>query len=89
MGLLFIQIEIAIGIEIVLAVAVDRLILSNLVAPSTQTAGHRSHAVEFSFTALTLRLPQSFTDNQHILNGWSFHVDPDFDLDLDCPTVWS
>ena len=31
-----IQIEIAIGIEIVLAVALDRLIISNLITPSTQ-----------------------------------------------------
>ncbi|MBW6509448.1 MAG: hypothetical protein K0A94_07870 [Desulfuromonadales bacterium] len=36
-GLFFIQIEIAIGIEIVLAVAEDRLILLNLVAPANQT----------------------------------------------------
>jgi len=37
LGLFIIQIEIAIGIEIVLAVAENRLILSNLIAPATQT----------------------------------------------------
>jgi len=36
LGLFIIQIEIAIGIEIVLTVAENRLILSNLIAPATQ-----------------------------------------------------
>ena len=44
LGLSFFGIEIGIGIEID---AVDRLIISNLVKSSAETAEHRGHPVEF------------------------------------------
>jgi hypothetical protein len=53
--LLGVFIQIAIEIEIVPLIAVDDLILSNLVSPSTQMAQHCGHAVQLHLAALVLR----------------------------------
>ncbi len=62
LALFFVQIEIAIGIEIgitnILTVCQSPPDLSNLVAPPIQTAEHHRHALEFRLTALALGLPQ-------------------------------
>jgi hypothetical protein len=52
---LFIKIAIEIGIEIVPVIAVNDLILSSLVSPSTQTAQHCGHAVQLHLAAAALR----------------------------------
>jgi hypothetical protein len=91
LGLLgvFIQIAIEIGIEIVPLIAVDDLILSNLVSPSTQTAQHCGHAVQLHLAALALRFVQGFVDNKDIGIGGAFQrrsacdFDSDFDSDFD------
>jgi len=70
-----VQIEIAIGIGIKIAcslLAIECMILPNLVSSSAQSVEHRRHAVEFVFAAPALGLVQRLADNQNILNGGAF-----------------
>lgn len=62
------QIEIAIGIGIVSIATVCRGFFSYLVSPSTQTAKHRSHAIEFPLVVLALCFVKCLANNQNILN---------------------
>ncbi len=63
------------GVGIGIGVAIDavcRLILSNLVASSAETAEHRGHPVEFILSLTAFYLVQA---------PYLFDTDPDFDFD--------
>ena len=79
---LSLQIEIAIGIEIG---PVDLLLFSNLVSPSTQTAEHRRHAIEFRLVLSAFPSVQRLADNENILNGSAFEGRATGDLEIPPP----
>ena len=86
MGLpvLSLQIEIAIGIGIEIG-PVDLLLFSSLVSPSTQTAEHRRHAIEFRLALSAFPSVQRLADNENILDGGALESRATGDLEIPPP----
>ena len=84
LGLVFIQIAIAIGIAIGIdwVSAVSRCFFSHLAPSSAQPTQHRRQAVQFILSFLASGLVQRLSDNQYVLDRCAFQRRPPCDLEV-------